>query len=446
MAILDQHGRPFQVEKIAGKPARAELLDQRKARWQHSVAVGLTPVRLGHILRSADRGDNQDLLTLAIEAPERDNDLFADLQTRSMSVYGAPLRVKPGDTSKRGRKIAETAQELVVNKPEFRWFLRDCMDAVLTSYNVTWPVWDISKTPWTFKEFQRIDPRNFQFDPDTLTTLRMREDGQVDGVPLPAGTIVHYPQIRSGLKLRGGLIRICAVNWLYKTSTIADFMAFAEVYGMPLRIGKFDPDTSSEYEQATLREALVNLGHDAAAMIPTGMEIEILDARRPPSGDNVFSALARYFDNQRTKAILGTSLAAEGSTAGQGKAIAEQRREVRQDIREADALAVGATANEVLRIWKDANYGVDAPDIYLEIDVQPAADIAVFTSAILPWVRETGLSVPEKWLRGRLQIPDPEPGDTMFTAPLLPGAQPGGDHAGAALDGAQRGQPNPAKA
>lgn len=444
-AILDQFGRPMKKQDVL-RPANAELFDVRHLHWQQSVAVGLTPTRLAHILRAADRGDNQNLLTLGVEAPERDNDLFSDLQTRALSVWGAPLRVESIKDTARAKTIAEICQTEVVDKPTFRWFLQDLMDAVLMGYSVIHPVWDTSSSPWTFKEFQMIDQRQFQFDYETLSELRVRDYQTQNGTPMPPEFIVHYPRIRSGLKLRGGLIRLCAVNYLFKTSTLSDWLSFAEVFGMPIRIGKYNPGSTNEDEQATLREALVNLGHDAACMIPDGMNIEILDGRRPPSGDNLYAGLASYFDNQRQKAILGTAPALQGSSAGQGASIAEDRREVRQDIREADALSVSATADILLNRWVDINYGPDAPRLHLEIDVEPDANIEAFTAAILPWVREAGLEVPMAWLRDRLQIPEAVKGEEMLKAPALPGAQPGGDHAGAALDGGKRGKPSPGKA
>jgi len=441
--ILDQHGKPLTPNRIHRVGAPAEIFDRTKKRYRDSVAPGLTPATLGHILRQNDAGDNQDLLTLGIEAPERDLDLFSDLQTRGLSIWGAPLRVKPVEDTERGRELAELCQKAVVNQPIWRWLLRDLMDAVLMGYVVIYPIWDTTTTPWSFKEFQFCDQRAFMYDKDTLRELRMRKDGEIQGVSLPPGFVVHYPQIRAGLKLRAGLIRLVAVNHLFKTSDINDFMAFAETFGMPLRIGKFNPATVTDDEQQTLREALVNLGHDAACMLPDSMQIEILDARRPPSGDNVFLGLARYFDAQRTKAILGTAPSAEGSSAGQGASIAQARREVRQDLREADALAVSATCDLIINQWRQVNFGVNTPELHLEIDITPPADSERFTAAILPWVREAGMAVPEQWLRDRLQIPAARKGEKMLEAPLMPGAQPGGDHAGAKLDGAKRGKPSP---
>lgn len=443
--IVDQFGRALKREDVV-RGSRAETLDERKSNWQKTVATGLTPHRLAHMLRQAEAGENQELLTFAMEAPERDADLFADLQTRSLAVWGAPLRVDPVEDNARGKTIAEQCQKQVVNKPQFRWLLQSLMSALLPGYAVIVPIWDTTTKPWTITEYQQIDCRHFRFDKDTLRDLRLRTpDNQDEGKALPKNYVVHYPHVMAGLALRAGLVRVVAVNHLAKTSKLNDWLAFAEIFGTPLRVGKYNPDTVTDEELATLREALVNMGHDAACMMPEGMNIEILDARRPPSGDNLFEGIAAYFDNQRQRAILGSAPSLEGSSAGQGASIAESRREVRSDIRSADALACTATADYVLNLWAKINFGATAPQLTLNIDVEPAQDIQTFTAALLPWVREAGLEIPLKWLQDRLQIPEPKKGEEMLKAPLLPGAV-GGDHAGAGLDGAKRGKPSPGKA
>lgn len=444
MPLYDQFGRELRKEHVV-RGARAETLDERKRRWQKTVATGLTPHRLGHILRQAEQGDNVELLTFALEAPERDADLFADLQTRSLAIWGAPLRVDPVEDNARGKEIAERCQKLVVNKPEFRWLLQSMMSALLPGYAVIVPIWDTSKTPWTISEYQQIDVRHFMFDKDTLRTLRLRTPDTDEGRPLPRNYLVHYPHVMAGLPLRSGLVRIVAVNHLAKTSKLSDWLSFAEVFGQPLRMGRYNPDTVTDDELATLREAIVNMGHDAACMMPDGMSIEILDARRPPSGENVFQGIASYFDNQRQRAILGSAPSLEGSSAGQGASIAETRREVRADIREADALACSATADHLLNLWAKINFGQSAPELHLHIDVAPAQDIQTFTAAILPWLREAQVEVPERWLKDRLQIPEAKKGEKMIKAPLLPGAT-GGDQSTSGLDGSKRGKPSPGKA
>lgn len=442
--ILDQNGRPY-TPSVARRRVDATLVDVTKRNWANEVGVGLTPKRLGEILRQADRGNNLDLCALATEMPERDSHLAHLIGIRSFAISTAPVRAettKKLRKDKLAQKIAEAFQEEVIDKPNFRWMMLDLMDALMVGYSVIQPVWDTTTTPWTFKDFVHIDPRAFQFDVTTLRELRVRDYVTQDGQPLTPGLfLVHYPRIRAGLKLRGGLARLAAITWLFKTSTVADWMAFAEVYGMPLRVGTYDPVSTSEEEKAILFNALVNLGHDAACMIPNSMKISFEDARRPPSGDNLYGGLATYWDESMSKAILGHVISNSTGGAGQGPALAENSREVRQDLREADAHAVSATIWQLARQWVGLNFGPKAPVPAIKIDVEPAVNIADFTAAILPWARELQMKIPLKWLHNKLQVPMPEDGEETITAPALPGAAPGGGSSASPLDGAKRGAP-----
>ncbi len=54
-----------------------------------------------------------------------------------------------------------------------------------------------------------------------------------------------------------------------------DWVIFCEVYGMPLRLGKYDPGASKEDKEA-LAIAVQTLGTDAAGIISKATEIEFL--------------------------------------------------------------------------------------------------------------------------------------------------------------------------
>jgi len=363
---------------------------------------------------------------------ERDPHYFAQIQTRINAIAHVPMRAEARDkTSDRERKIADELNEFVIGTSKFRWLIQDLMDAVPKGYSVVQPIWDTSTRPWTFKSFDHADPRNFQYEKTYGRELRLRKEGNPDGVPLPAGVfLVHFPRIRTGARVRGGIARLAAVNWFFKTTSVTDWLAFAEVYGMPIRVGKYGPNATAD-EIATLAEALVNLGSDASALIPDGMKLDVLDARRPSSGDNVFSGVVRYLDEQTSRVILGQVLASDARATGLGTAIADLHREVRQDIREADALAIRDTIEYLMRTWVAFNYGPGAPVPRLRIDIDPPQDLKKFTDAALPWYVQGGLEVPKAWLYEKLQIPEPVAGEETLKAPLAPGT-PG---AGAPIPG-----------
>lgn len=430
MAILDQYGRPIPEKKLAREPAELATINQ-VLRWQDSVATGLEPDRLARILRDNDSGFTLDMLGLAVEMEERDLHYYSQINTRKSAISGAPRRVEPGDESAAAQKAADEFQQYVVEMPEFAWLIDDLMDAVPRCYSVVQPIWDTTTTPWTFSEFKHHDPRCFMLDYPRFQYLQIRPyDNNIrEGLPFPPGFwLQHFPRIRTGVKLRAGIARLAAINYLFKTSSITGWLSFAEVYGMPLRIGTYDPNTASEDERAALRRALVNLGHDAACMIPKGMDIRFEDARRPTSGDNLFQGLADYFDEQTSKAINGQTTGSDAKSSGIGSGDAQAHKETRLDIKRADALAVAATINKLARAWTNFTQGenVAPPKVY--IDVDPPEDIATKATTLktiadaLVSLKTVGKAIPDLELQEEYGLeledteplaPAPAPGDTQ---------------------------------
>ncbi len=441
LEILDQFGRPISVEK-ATRPRPVELSTiSQVQRWADPVANFLSPDRLASILRENDSGNTLDMLTLSVEMEERDLHYFSQVQQRKDSIQGAPLRVEAGDAkivdkkrgvkkgSAKGEEIAEAFYANVVDTPEFRWLLGDLMDAVTKSYSVVQPLWDTTTRPWSFSGFEHFDPRCFMFDIDRFKELRIRVDGLREGRAMPAGLfLVHYPRIRTGVKLRGGLARLAAVSYMCKNFTVKSWLSFAEVYGMPIRIGRYDSVNTNEDDLAALRHALISLGHDAAAMMPKSVELDISDARRPTSGDNLFNGLAEYFDDQVSKAVNGQVLGSDSKASGIGSGNSEFQQATKQGIKDADALACAATIRTLARIWTQFNYGIDAPVPKLCIDVKPsknkkeAADTLKVVAEALSSLKVLGKTLSDDYLAEEygLELEDTEP-----LEPAAPAAAPG---------------------
>ena len=56
--------------------------------------------------------------------------------------------------------------------------------------------------------------------------------------------------------------------WLFKNFAVRDLAEFLEIYGLPLRLGTYNPNTSDDKARATLLRAVIGIGHDAAAIVP----------------------------------------------------------------------------------------------------------------------------------------------------------------------------------
>lgn len=373
-----------------------------------SVASCITPARAAAVLREAKSGNADAYLTLAEEIEERDLHYASVLQTRKLAVAGVEPDVEPGDDSALADEIANAYREQVVEQDYFADLVFDMLDALAKSYSVIQPLWDTSEKQWTFSGFEWQDPRLFCFDRTRLRELRLKDPATIDGRPLPPGQFfVHYPKVKTGVRLRGGLAMLATIAHVAKSYTLADWLAFCEVYGMPLRIAKYDPLTMTQPEIDQLKIALANIGHDAAALIPNGATLEILDARRPAAnGKNVFEGLANYWDGQVSKAVLGQTMTTDD---GSSKAQAEVHDGVMLKYTRADARAVCATLRvAVATPWTRMNYGDNAPVPITRLPVEPPEDLKTFTEAALPWVQKGGLRVKASEIRARFGFEPPD--------------------------------------
>ncbi|MBW1990345.1 MAG: DUF935 family protein [Deltaproteobacteria bacterium] len=259
---------------------------------------------------------------------------------------------------------------------------------------------------WTPARFIHRDPRFFVFDRDTGNTLRLIDDADpVNGVPLaPFKWIVHKPRLRTGMALRGGIARVVAWAHLFKSYTIKDWMAFCEVFGMPLRVGKYGPNATVS-EKTILLNAVANLGTDAAAIIPESMQIEFVEAAKVSGGQALFEKLADWLDNQVTKYILGQTGTTSGTPGRLGNE--EAQNEVRHDIRDADAGQLAGTLDrDLVRPFIDLNFGPQRayPRIVLR---EPAVEDLDRLSLALDRLVPIGLRVSASEIRDKFGLADP---------------------------------------
>ena len=134
-------------------------------------------------------------------------------------------------------------------------------------------------------------------------------------------------------------VNAVGATWMYlfKNYNVKDWISFAEIFGLPLRLGKYQPGASEDDKRA-LMQALVQLGSDAAGIIPDGSSIQFVNTEKTSSTD-LYDRLARYCDEQISKAILGQTLT---SDAGNGSyAQSKTHNEVRHGRRRKDEAAAG---------------------------------------------------------------------------------------------------------
>jgi phage gp29-like protein len=201
---------------------------------------------------------------------------------------------------------------------------------------------------------------------------------------------------------------------------VKDWVSFCEVFAMPLRIGKYAQGASEADKQALLR-AMIQMASDMAGIIPDGCSIEFIESSKT-SSINVYEALARYCDEQMSKAILGQTLTSD--SGGGSYAQSKTHNEVRHDLTEGDCKSLAATIRrDLLRPLVMYNYGDTARVPYLRFDCEEAEDLIQTAQIYRLLTCDLGLPLSREFLYKKFSLPVPGPEDEL-AAPRS--ASPGG--------------------
>jgi len=303
--------------------------------WDNTVAGGLTPFKLASLLQGAESGDANDYLTLAEEMEERDLHYRCEMSKRKLAVAALPVTVEAAGDDTKDKMLADEIRALT-KRPGFRGLLKDLLDSIGKGYSVAEIIWERG-AKWQPQRYEWRDPRFFTFDRVSRRQVRLLDEADMmEGIELaPYKFICHVPHLKTGIPIRGGIARVAAWAYLFKNYTVKDWIAFAEVFGMPLRVGKYQPGASKD-DIAILKSAVANLGSDAAAVIPESMLIEFVESAKSTGGHELYNKLADWLDAQVSRGILGQTATTTGTPGKLGGD--EAQSEVREDIRDDDAM------------------------------------------------------------------------------------------------------------
>ncbi|MDL2320761.1 DUF935 domain-containing protein [Desulfosarcina sp. OttesenSCG-928-B08] len=357
--ILDPFGRPIDAATLKRPESRVLAAATIQDRMSGYPSSGLTPFRLARIFRAADDGDMQAQAELFEEMEEKDGHLFSQLQTRKLAVQGLEWKVEPADESKKAREMADACDAMLGGLTDLDDNILDMLDAIAKGYSVMELIWDASAGQAEIVGMEWIHPKKITFL-NQMTPRVITEASPVEGEDLrPFKFVYHRYKARSGYDTRAGILRVCAWMYLFKNYDVKDWVGFTEVFGKPMRLGKYDAGASQQ-DKDTLETAVRLLGSDAAGIISKSTEIEFIQAKLSGTVD-VFSSLAEFCDSQMSKAILGQTLTSDAGING-SRALGQVHNEVRGDLTRADAKALGRTVSQqIIRPYIGYNFGWDAP-------------------------------------------------------------------------------------
>ncbi len=143
-----------------------------------------------------------------------------------------------------------------------------------------------------------------------------------------------------------GLLMMAAQYVIYKRGGFGDWAQFAELFGMPFRVGEYDP-----YDDTTrkkLDEGLKNMGGAGYATIPKGTAITFHSAQGTAGASSVYKDLIDISNAEISKIFLGNTLTTEAGTKG-ARSLGDVHKDVEEMIGMADMIEHEYMLNTVLK-------------------------------------------------------------------------------------------------
>lgn len=412
--IYDQFGREYAKPK--SKPERrplaaAPLTDA----YRDYVTSGLTPERLAAILKEADAGDLRRQAELFDQIEERDGHILGDISKRRNVILDADFILEPASEDTRDIKVYEACKEMMADITDWPDVLVSLQDAVGKGFACFEQHWDVSEGQAQVEKFEFLEQKRFSFttaDGLVSTIPRLVTDDAPMGIDIPAWRVmIHRYGGKSGSAVRSGIYRICAWWFLFKNYSIKDWLLFCEIYGMPLRLGKYDPG-ASENDKKALAIAVQTLGSDAAGIISKATEIDFVDSKGGSVSGDLFKGIPDFANKEMSKAILGGTLTSDVDGKG-SYAAANTHNDVRHDLINADARAEATTVRaQFLRPWVGFNYGWDTkvPGYRGQYKTE---DLKTHGENIEKFAES--MQIPVSHVRKKFNIPAPENGEECLS-------------------------------
>ncbi|SUT89834.1 Mu-like prophage protein gp29 [[Actinobacillus] rossii] len=405
--ILDIHGNPFVFDDEIQTENNSQLGYLQQHYSEHPTS-GLTPARAASILRAAEQGDLVSQAELAEDVEEKDTHLQSEIGKRRNAIQAVDWQIiAPRNATPEEQRDADMLNEILQDAVWLDDCIFDATDAILKGFSCQEIEWEqgllgglklIRNVHWR-------DPAWFMTPTFERNNLRLR-DGSTQGVDLqPFGWVKHIAKAKTGYLSRIGLVRSLVWPFIYKNYSARDFAEFLEIYGLPLRLGKY-PEGATQNEKNTLLRAVMQIGHNAGGIIPRGMEIEF---EKAAEGDSTaFMTMIEWAEKSMSKAILGGTLTSQADGASSTNALGNVHNEVRSEIRNADLKRLQATLTRDLVYplyalnCKSFNDARRIPRF--EFDISESEDIASFGAGLGALV-DLGFRIPRQWAHDKLQVP-----------------------------------------
>lgn len=377
----------------------------------------IAPARLASAFAAADEGYITDQAALFNLVEEQDAHIFAELSKRRRAVTGLGWQLAPPEDANQS-EIDRTAElEDILRKiPRFEDMQYDLSDAIgkgISAHEIEWQ----TGSTWYPKSFIWVPQSQFQVD---------RKSGQLQYVKNGApealrewGWVVHEHRAKSGYIEQAALFRVLAWTYAYKAYNQRDMQRFLEMYGLPLRLGKYPAGIDAKSRDQLLK-AVRNIGNDGAGVVPANMSIDFIQAMKSGSVDDFLNAIS-YWERKQSMAILGGTLTSQADGKTSTNALGEIHDKVRREIMLHDVGQIDPTMNRQVVEPIALINGMFAPDrlpvfshlTQESVDQQKMVDV-------LAKAADIGMEIDVEYAHEIMQLPKAEKGAKLLQATNKP--------------------------
>lgn len=170
--------------------------------------------------------------------------------------------------------------------------------------------WAADGSRWFVEEYKEPIVENFIWQDGRLKMLG--DSGRENKELEPWKYIIHAPNLYNGKPFAA---LQPAMNWyLFSDFASRNWARHTEIYGMPVRIGKYEPGTPDVDIQA-LKSELISMGADASAVISTDAMIEFLETKGHATAD-IYKELIDTANREISKCVLSQTTTTETAEHG----------------------------------------------------------------------------------------------------------------------------------
>ena len=406
------------VSALRGRPPEGRVFawDRNLDSLRYAVTPRLTFARLSDIIQGGKDGDLAATLALYEEMEQRDVRLRSVAGTRRLALTGLDYEiVSAGDRLQDGadKTLADEAATYVRETLQ----RLDGFDAALkhlaTAIGSNLAVAEI--------EWQGFEPIAIFPVPSHRLTMRLTQSNDVhivtaterNGVPaIGAKFVVNVPESVSGSPLWKSVSEAQAWLWLLKKLALSDWGIFCEIFGMPVRVGKYKPGASPE-EKTVLFDMLKNIGTSAWAAISEATSLEFVESSQ--RGIAPFEALLNFCNREMAVGYLGAPLPSDLPGGLGTTGAATEGAVVRGDIRDDDIKNESSyVGQQILRPICEFKFpGRDAAPPFFR-RVKPETVDRIKEAQLFRAAQGAGATIPKAWGYKRLGIPEPQKGEDVL--------------------------------